>query len=37
VKLLQATDDSLRGAGGIGVWAKADAASSFDDLAIKPQ
>ena len=37
VKLLQATDDSLRGAGGVGVWAKADATSSFDNLVVKPQ
>ena len=37
VRLLQATDDSLRGAGGVGVWAKADATSSFDDFAVKPQ
>ena len=35
VRHLQLADETLRGAGGIGMWAKADAASSFDDLVIK--
>lgn len=35
VKHAQVTDDSLSGTGGIGLWAKADAASSFDDLVVK--
>ena len=35
VKHVQVADDSLSGAGGVGLWAKADAASSFDDLAVK--
>jgi len=35
VKHLQLTDTKLAGAGGVGLWAKADAASSFDDLLIK--
>jgi hypothetical protein len=33
-KLLQAEDATLPGAGGVGVWTKADAATSFDDLAV---
>ncbi len=32
--LLEATDDHVPGEGGVGVWTKADAASSFDDLTI---
>lgn len=35
VKHAQVTDDSLIGTGGVGLWAKADAASSFDDLVVK--
>jgi hypothetical protein len=35
-KLLDATDDHLPSAGGVGVWTKSDAASSFDDLKIQP-
>ena len=34
-KLLETTDDTFVNAGGVGVWTKADAASSFDDLEIK--
>lgn len=34
-KELEATDDHVTGAGGIGVWTKADAATSFDDLKIE--
>jgi len=33
--LLSATDDTFTGAGGVGVWTKADAASSFDDFVVK--
>jgi hypothetical protein len=35
-KLLEATDDHIPGAGGVGVWTKSDAASSFDDITILP-
>ncbi len=35
-KLLEATDKTLPGAGGVGVWTKADAASSFDDFVVRP-
>jgi hypothetical protein len=35
--LLRATDDSLPQAGGIGLWTKADARSSFDDLVVEPR
>jgi len=35
VKHVQVADNSLSGAGGVGFWAKADAASSFDDLVVK--
>ena len=31
-RLLEATDTKLPGPGGVGVWTKADAATSFDDL-----
>jgi hypothetical protein len=34
--LLDATDDHVQGEGGVGLWTKADAVSSFDDLSIKP-
>ncbi len=34
--LLEATDDHIPGEGGVGVWTKADAATSFDDLTITP-
>jgi hypothetical protein len=34
-KLIEATDDTFPGPGGVGVWAKADAASSFDNLAVQ--
>lgn len=30
------TDDKLPATGGVGLWTKADAASSFDDLVVKP-
>ena len=35
IKHVQVADDSLIGTGGVGLWAKADAASSFDDLVVK--
>src|SRR5262249_10493733 len=35
-KLLEAKDDTFKDAGMIGFWTKADAASSFDDLAVRP-
>ncbi|MCL4199426.1 MAG: DUF1080 domain-containing protein [Phycisphaerales bacterium] len=35
-KELEATDDHITGEGGVGVWTKADAATSFDDLRIEP-
>jgi len=35
VKHLKLSDQTLRGPGGVGLWAKADAASSFDDLIIR--
>lgn len=34
-KLLEATDDAISEAGMIGLWSKADAASSFDDLTLQ--
>ena len=34
-KLLEATDKTFPEAGGVGVWTKADAASSFDDLVVR--
>jgi hypothetical protein len=33
-KTLEAKDDTFKGAGTIGLWTKADAASSFDDLMV---
>jgi len=33
-KLLEATDSSLPAAGGVGLWTKADALSSFDELLV---
>jgi hypothetical protein len=35
-KLLEATDNHFPDAGGVGLWTKSDAASSFDDLEIEP-
>ncbi|MGO8705946.1 MAG: family 16 glycoside hydrolase [Candidatus Brocadiia bacterium] len=35
-KLLEVTDKTFTGAGGVGFWSKADAASSFDDFAAEP-
>ncbi len=35
-KLLEARDDTFKDAGMIGLWTKADAASSFDDLEVRP-
>ena len=32
--VLQATDETHKGAGGIGLWTKADAATLFDDLSV---
>lgn len=34
-KLLEVTDRTITGAGGFGLWTKADAATSFDDLSIE--
>ncbi len=34
-KLLELSDSTFPGVGGVGVWTKADAASSFDDLRIQ--
>lgn len=34
-KYLDATDNHLQGPGGVGLWTKADAVSSFDDLKIE--
>jgi hypothetical protein len=34
-KLLEATDKTLQEPGGVGVWTKADAASSFDDFVVQ--
>jgi hypothetical protein len=36
-RLLEATDATLPEAGGVGVWTKADAATSFDDLEVVPE
>lgn len=33
-KYLEATDKTFTGPGGVGLWSKSDAASSFDDLAV---
>lgn len=33
-QVLQATDDTFQTTGGVGVWTKADAATSFDDLVV---
>ncbi|MGH8582555.1 MAG: family 16 glycoside hydrolase [Gammaproteobacteria bacterium] len=35
-KYLEATDGTFKEAGGVGFWTKADAASSFDDLKLRP-
>lgn len=35
-KLLDVTDDTFNNAGMVGVWTKADASSSFDNIAVKP-
>ncbi len=35
-KLLEARDRTFREAGGVGFWTKADAATSFDGLTVKP-
>lgn len=35
IKLLEALDDTFKEAGKVGFWTKADAASEFDDLAVK--
>lgn len=34
VKLLEVQDGTIAGAGGVGLWTKADARSSFDDLVV---
>jgi hypothetical protein len=36
IKHLEAKDSHIPDAGGVGVWTKADAASSFDDLTVAP-
>jgi hypothetical protein len=35
-QMLEATDDHIQGEGGVGLWTKSDAVSSFDDLTVKP-
>ncbi|NOZ73834.1 MAG: DUF1080 domain-containing protein [FCB group bacterium] len=35
-KLLEVTDDTFPGSGGVGLWTKADAVTSFDNLSIRP-
>lgn len=35
-KLLDVRDDTISEAGGIGLWSKADARTSFDDLLVEP-
>lgn len=35
-KMLDATDDAMKDAGMVGLWTKADASSSFDNIAVKP-
>lgn len=35
-KYLEATDNTFTEPGGVGLWSKADAASSFDDLSVLP-
>ena len=35
--LLEASDASLPGAGGVGFWTKADAVTAFDDLRVEPR
>lgn len=35
-KLLEANDATIAGEGGVGVWTKADARTSFDDFAVQP-
>ncbi len=36
-KQLEATDGALLGDGGVGLWTKADALTSFDDLSLAPK
>ena len=35
-RLLEAEDSTFANAGGVGLWTKADAATSFDDFSVKP-
>jgi len=35
-KLLEATDSTIPAAGGVGLWTKSDACTSFDDLGVRP-
>ena len=35
-KLLEVTDNTIGGEGGVGLWTKADARTSFDDLVVTP-
>jgi hypothetical protein len=35
-KLLEASDSAITAAGGVGLWTKADARTSFDDLVVAP-
>ena len=37
VELLRADDRTITSPGGIGLWTKADACTSFDDFAVQPQ
>ncbi len=34
---LEATDATIAGAGGVGLWTKADARTSFDDMVVAPK
>jgi hypothetical protein len=36
VKRLEADDSTIGTGGGVGVWTKADACTSFDDLGVVP-
>ncbi|HEX5054374.1 MAG TPA: hypothetical protein VFZ65_21530 [Planctomycetota bacterium] len=36
VLLLEASDNTIPAAGGVGLWTKADACTSFDDLLVRP-
>ena len=34
--VIEATDDTIKGAGKVGVWTKADSVTEFDDLEVEP-